>query len=267
MPPQHHFQAWNLQQEQIYLQEQWQHCIVNPTTIPSQYINVYDKNGDFIQKKILNNLKCLPKIITTTEWEENIDSLPNDKMPTITNEIQGYKEMTDTTDEMSTLPPVETTQPNTSNESSHNQLHSTLTSSDQSLPKIITMPSINESANDYTQITSSTNINMSTASPYVKRFKPAITSTQLSKHYVFKTKTGQLLAKLFGENDNLLKDFDKEKLTFNQKIQSEINKNNLLCTIAKLEVKLKNLSDDLNLEYRNWDKKWLINNNLRNPAT
>ena len=57
--------------------------------------------------------------------------------------------MTDITDEMSTLPPVETTRPNTSNESSHNQLHSTLTSSDQSLPKIITI-SINESANDYT---------------------------------------------------------------------------------------------------------------------
>ena len=65
----------------------------------------------------------------------------------------------------------------------------------------------------------------------------------------------------------MVKDFDKEKLTFNQKIQSEINKNNLPCIIAKLEVKLKNLSDDLNLEYRNWDKKWLINNNLRNPTT
>ena len=33
--------------------------------------------------------------------------------------IQGYKEMTDITDETSTSPPVETTQPNTSNESSH----------------------------------------------------------------------------------------------------------------------------------------------------
>ena len=64
-----------------------------------------------------------------------------------------------------------------------------------------------------------------------------------------------------------MKDFHKEKLTFNQKIQSEINKNDLLCIIAKLEVKLKNLSDDLNLEYRNWDKKWLINNNFRNPTT
>ena len=50
---------------------------------------------------------------------------------------------------------------------------------------------------------------MSTASPYVKRFKPAVTSTPHSKHYVFKTKTAQLLAKLFGEN-NLVKDFDKE---------------------------------------------------------
>ena len=128
------------------------------------------------------------------------------------------------------------------------------------------MSSINESANDYTRITSSTSINMPTASPYVKRFKPAITSTPISKHCVFKTKTAQLLAKLFGRNDNLVKDFDKEKLTFNQKIQSEIIKNNLLCIIAKLEVKLKNLSDDLNLEYRNWVKKWLINNNLRNPT-
>ena len=254
MPPLHHFRAWGLQQEQIYLQEQWQHFIVNRNTIPFQYINVYDKNGDFIQKKILNNLKCLPKIITTIACEENIDSVPNDKMSTVTNEIQGYKEMTDTIDEMSTLPPVGTTQPNTSNESSHNQLHSTLTSSDQSLPKIITMPSINESANDLTQITSSTKINMTTATPYVKRFKLAITSTPLSKHYVFKTKTAQLLAKPFGENDNLVKDFDKGKLKFNQNIQSEINKNNLLCIIAKLEVKLKSLSDDLYLEYRNWDK-------------
>ena len=128
MPPLHHFRAWNLQQEQIYLQEQWQHCIVNPTTIPSQYINAYDKNGDAIQKKILNNLKCLPKITTTSECEENIDSVPNDKIPTVTDEIQGYKEMTDITDEMPTSPLVETTQPNTSNESSHDQLHSTFRS-------------------------------------------------------------------------------------------------------------------------------------------
>ena len=51
MPPLHHFCAWNLQQEQIYLQKQWQHFIVNLTTIPSQYINVHDKNGDVFQKK------------------------------------------------------------------------------------------------------------------------------------------------------------------------------------------------------------------------
>ena len=75
------------------------------------------------------------------------------------------------------------------------------------------------------------------------------------------------LAKLFGENDSLVKDFDNKKLTFNQKMESEINKNNLVCIIAKLEVKLKNLSDDLNLECKSWDKKWLINNNLRNPTT
>ena len=99
---------------------------------------------------------------------------------------------------------------------------------------------------------------MSTASPFVKRFKPAITSTPLSKHYIFQTKTAHLL----------VKDFDKEKLTFNQKIQSEISKNNLLRIIAKLEVKIKKkLSDDFNLEYKNGDKKWQINNNLRNPTT
>ena len=40
-------------------------------------------------------------------------------MSKVFNEIQGYKEMTDTTDEMSTLPPVEAAQSNTSNESSH----------------------------------------------------------------------------------------------------------------------------------------------------
>ena len=105
-----------------------------------------------IQKEILNNLKCLPKITTTTECRENIDIVPNDKMPTVADEIQGYEEVADTADEMSTLPPIEITQTNTGNESSHNQLHSTLTSSDQSLPKLITMLSINESANNYTQI-------------------------------------------------------------------------------------------------------------------
>ena len=50
-------------------------------------------------------------------------------------------------------------------------------------------------------------------------------------------------------------------------MQSEINKNNLLCIIAKLEVKLKNLSDDLNLEYKNMDIKRLINHDLGNPTT
>ena len=49
MPPLHHFRAWNLQQEQIYLQEQWKHCIVNPSTILSLYVNLYDKTGDPIQ--------------------------------------------------------------------------------------------------------------------------------------------------------------------------------------------------------------------------
>ena len=73
----------------MYLQEQWQHCIVNPTTIPSQYTNVYDKNRHPIQKKILSNLKCLPTIKTTTECEENNDSVPNDKIPAVTYEIQG----------------------------------------------------------------------------------------------------------------------------------------------------------------------------------
>ena len=107
---------------------------------------------------------------------------------------------------------------------------------------------------------------MSTASPYVKRFKRAVTLTPLSK-YAFKIKTAQLLAKFFGENENLVKDCDKEKLTFNKKMKSKINKNILLCIVAKLEVKLKNLSDDLHLEYKNQDKKWLMNNNVRNPTT
>ena len=46
------------------------------------------------------------------------------------------------------------------------------------------MPSINESANDYTQITSSTNINMSTVSPYVKRFETSalLIFTTLFRH-------------------------------------------------------------------------------------
>ena len=90
------------------------------TSIPSQYINVYEKNGAAIQKKIRNNLNFLPKITTTLERKENIDIVPNDHTPTVTNEIQGCKEMADATDEIPTFPPVETTQPNTSNESSHN---------------------------------------------------------------------------------------------------------------------------------------------------
>ena len=47
----------------------------------------------------------------------NNASVPNNNMPISTNEIQGHKEM-------STLPLVETTQPNnTINESSDNQFH------------------------------------------------------------------------------------------------------------------------------------------------
>ena len=69
---------------------------------------------------------------------------------------------------------------------------------------------------------------MSTTCPYVKRFKPAVKSTPLSKNYVLKTKAAQFQANIFGESDNLVKDFDEEKLTFNQKVLSEYNKNNLL---------------------------------------
>ena len=54
---------------------------------------------------------------------------------------------------------------------------------------------------------------MSTTCPYVKRFKPAVKSTPLSKNYVLKTKAAQFQANIFGESDNLVKDFDEEKLT------------------------------------------------------
>ena len=80
---------------------------------------MWEKWGCYSKENTIQ-LKCLPKIATRTECEENIDSVPNDKMSKVFNEIQGYKEMTDTTDEMSTLPPVEAAQSNTSNESSHN---------------------------------------------------------------------------------------------------------------------------------------------------
>ena len=99
--------------------------------------HVYGEHGE-------SWLKCLHKITTTTECEENTDSVPNDEMPTVTDSIQGYEEMTDTTDEISTLTPAEIAQRNTSNESLHNQLHSTLTSSDKLLPEKITMPLIND---------------------------------------------------------------------------------------------------------------------------
>ena len=120
MTPLHHFRVWNLQQKQIYLQEQWEHCIVIQRVVLHSMSMFLKKMRSVIQKKILNNLKCPPEITTTTEYEEKIDSVPNDQIPTVSNEIQGYKEMTDTTDGMSTLPPAETTQTNTSNESSHN---------------------------------------------------------------------------------------------------------------------------------------------------
>lgn len=47
----HYVRAWNLQQEQIFLHKQLQHFIINPTTNPSQYITVYDKNANSIQEK------------------------------------------------------------------------------------------------------------------------------------------------------------------------------------------------------------------------
>ena len=54
---------------------------------------------------------------------------------------------------------------------------------------------------------------MSTASPHVKRFKPAVPSTPLSKHIETKTKTP--LSKQKHLQNILEKGFDKEKLMFN----------------------------------------------------
>ena len=59
---------------------------------------------------------------------------------------------------------------------------------------------------------------MSTASPHVKRFKPAVPSTPLFKTYI-ETKTKTPLSKQKHHNfflQNILeKGFDKEKLMFN----------------------------------------------------
>ena len=73
------------------------------------------------KRKKVKNLNFLPKVVTTTECKENLDSVPNEKIPTVTFEIQGYKKVTYITDEISTLPLVEITKPNISNESSQNQ--------------------------------------------------------------------------------------------------------------------------------------------------
>ena len=83
-------------------------------------------------------------------------------MPTVINDIQGYEEIINTKHVVSILLPVQTAQPNTTNKSPHNQLHSTFTSADQSLPKIITISPISESTNNHT-LTSLTNINISSA--------------------------------------------------------------------------------------------------------
>ena len=57
---------------------------------------------------------------------------------------------------------------------------------------------IDEYTKCFTQISALNNINMSNASPYNKRFKPAVTSTPLLKAYVSQTKTRQRLTKGFG---------------------------------------------------------------------
>ena len=151
---------------------------------------------------------------------------------------------------------------NQTNEFSNHQLTSAVTS-DKSVPNILTLSSFTEpTTNSFTQISLSGNTDVSTSTPQVKRFKPAVTSTPVSK-YVFKTSTAKLLTKLFGGNDPLVKEFDKEKLAVNANL---VTQDKLLCIIAKLEVKVNNLSDELKIQYKNWGKQWLIDNNLLTPT-
>ena len=58
--------------------------------------------------------------------------------------------------------------------------------------------------------------NISNGTLHVSNFTPTITSTpQMIKPYKFQTKTGLLLAKLFGSKDMLALQFDKEKAAYN----------------------------------------------------
>ena len=88
------------------------------------------------------------------------------------------------------------------------------------------------------------------------------------KPYKFQTKTGLLLAKLFGSKDMLAQQFDKEKAAYNNSSEKfkQHKKQILFETVSKLEVKILIISDELSEKYKTWEKQWFINNNLRNPT-
>ena len=56
---------------------------------------------------------------------------------------------------------------------------------------------INKYTESFTRIFASINTNISNASFYTKRYKPAVTSKPLSQTHIFQTKTGRFLTKPF----------------------------------------------------------------------
>ena len=272
MPELHHYQSWNLHEEQEYLREKWQYCQDNPTAIPAQSIKIYDSEGNLATRKVLNNLVFLPKLSSPSKHEDQTDDILNENYDKSSNvETQQYEEILD-------LPYldipnfVDVEKSSISTNMNGNVSISVTQERSQSVPQ--SSVRLNEKLKCSNTINSleSVNIqdeNISNGTRHVSNFKPTITSTpQMIKPYKFQTKTGLLLAKLFGSIDMLAPQFDKEKAPYNNSSEKfkQHKKQILFETVRKLEVKILIISDELSENYRTWEKQWFINNNLQNPT-
>ena len=229
-----------------------------PTLIQAQSIRIYDSDGNFTTKQILNNLAFLPKLSSPSKHEDQTDDILNENYDKSSNvETQQYEEILDLI--YLDIPNFDGAKKSPISTNRNDNVSISVT---QERSQSVSQSSIqlNEELKCCNTINSLDSVNMqdeniSNLTPHVSDFKPTITSTpQMIKPYKFQTKTGLLLAKLFGSKDMLALQFDKEKAAYNNSSEKfkQHKKQILFESISKLEVKIFIISNELSENYKTW---------------
>lgn len=245
----HHFRSSNLQQEESYLNYCWNHCLQKMNTlIPAYHIELEDGS-----KVILNTLKYFEEISQPSQ-KQSLPSTPTKTGPTpnldTTMNISEFITMTPVHDLKSSTP----LNINKSHPSPSAAL--IIPSSSLALTPLTCSTSSNEKKKKHSISSSSFLTKENSEDGINVILKPKIihvSSSQLSK-------TAQLMQNVLAKDEDLIKNYDKQRKLIKSKKTSPNNADYQTC-VAKLEIKIKTAEEKIKTELRTLEMNSLESNN------